>query len=147
MASVTLQALEDDKKYMIRQALEYISLIRGIDTNRIEQDEPHASIIDNLIKFDNEVHRHLYDIFKEQLDVIFAYIQKLSSMELSKEDRTTLDNLLISFIGMSNACKSTENIRENISTLRDALDPHIRTLYYELIDIVINLNRAVYSTI
>ena len=93
------------------------------------------------------MHRHLYYIFKEQLDVIFAYIQKLSSMELSKEDRTTLDNLLISFIGMSNACKSTENIRENISTLRDALDPHIRTLYYELIDIVINLNRAVYSTI
>ena len=147
MASVALQALEDDKKYMIRQALEYISLIRGVDTNRIEQDEPHASIIDNLIKFDNEVHRHLYDIFKEQLDVIFSYIQKLSNMELNKDDRARLDNLLISFIGMSNACKSTENIRENISTLRDALDSHIRILYYELIDIVINLNRAVYTNI
>jgi hypothetical protein len=43
--------------------------------------------------------------------------------------------------------KATENIRENINTLRDALDPNLRTLYYELLDIIIMLNKAVYTSI
>ena len=132
---------------MARQALEYISLIWGLDTNRIEQDEPHASVIDNLVKFDNELHRSLYGSFKNQLDIIFSYIQNTAAMDLDKDDREKLNKLLYGFIGLSNACKATENIRENISTLRDALDPHVRTIYYELMDIIIRMNKAVYSSI
>lgn len=146
-ASVALDALDVDKKYLTRQALEYISMIWGIDSSRIEHDEPQASIIDNLIKFDNELHRAMYTKVKQQLDLIFAYIQSLQSKELTSDDRQELDNYTLSFISLSNAIKATENIRENISTLREALDPHLRTLYYELLDIVISLNKAVYTSI
>lgn len=147
IATVALKALEDDKKYMTRQALEYISSIWWLETGRIEHNEPHASVIDNLNKFNNEIHRSLYKSFKEQLDIIFSAIQYLGNMDLDKADRARLDSLLNGFIALSNACKATENIRENISTLRDAIDSHVRTIYYELLDVVVKLNRAVYTTI
>jgi phosphate:Na+ symporter len=146
-ATIYLKALQDDKKYLTRQALTYISLIWWIDTNRIENNEPDASVIDNTIKFDNEYHKNLYSSCKNQLDLVFAYIQQLSSMNLDKDDRKELDILLAWFIWLSNAIKSTENIRENINTLRDALDPNVRTLYYELLVIIIRLNKAIYIKI
>lgn len=53
-AAVLLTALAQDKIQLTTQALQYISLIWGINTVRIEHNEPHAAIIDNLIPFDNE---------------------------------------------------------------------------------------------
>lgn len=144
-ANIWLQALDDDHKYMTRQALEYISMIWGLDTQRIENNENSASVLDNLIKFDNEVHRKLYLLFKNQMDIVLSSIQTIAWLDLSSEDRVRTQVLLNRFIALSNACKSIENIRENISTLRDNLDSKVRTLYYEMLEIVIMFNRSVYS--
>lgn len=46
---------------------------------------------------------------------------------------------------MSNACKDIESIREDINILRDAIDPNMRRIYYELIDIIIKINKATYA--
>ena len=145
--SVIINALEHDQKHLTRETLQYISLIRWVDTIRIENDEPHASVIDNLIKFDNEAHRKLYSDLKEQLDIVFAYMQQVSNLDFNKEDRKYFNNLLNWFIWISNAAKWIENIRENISTLRDSIDPNVRTIYYELLDIIIRTNKAIYSHI
>lgn len=45
---------------------------------------------------------------------------------------------------MSNAGKSTENIRENIISIRNSLNPQVQTLYYQIVEFVIGLNRASY---
>lgn len=51
------------------------------------------------------------------------------------------------FISLSNACKSTENVRENIQTVKNSLDKKLSIVAYEMIDHVININKAVYSVI
>lgn len=145
--SVLLWALDHDKKHLTRETLKYISLIWWVDTNRIENNEPHASVIDNLIKFDNELHRTMYDSLKDQFDIVFAYMQQVSNLDLDKEERKQFTELLDGFIGLSNGAKCIENIRENINSLRDSIDPHARIIYYELLDIILRTNRAVYSHI
>jgi di/tripeptidase len=104
-------------------------------------------VIDNLVKFDNELHRKMYDSLKDQFDIVFAYMQQVSNLELDKQERKQFTDLLNGFIGLSNAAKGIENIRENIDSLRDAIDPHVRIIYYELLDIILRTNRAVYSHI
>jgi hypothetical protein len=89
----------------------------------------------------------MYDSLKEQFDIVFAYMQQVSNLDLNKEDRKEFTSLLNGFIGLSNAAKCIENIRENINSLRDAIDPHARIIYYELLDIILRTNRAVYSHI
>lgn len=147
MAHIIIEALENDRKYITKQTLDYISTIWGLDTHRIEKDEPRPSIIDNLVNFDNEVHKSLYNSIKNQLDIILTYIPKISHMDLEADDRAHFDNLLRAFIGLSNACKSIESIRENILTIKNALDPNVRILYYELLDIIIDLNKTIYNKI
>lgn len=147
MAHIIIEALENDRKYITKQTLDYISTIWGLDTHRIEKDEPRPSIVGNLINFDNEIHKSLYSSIKNQLDIILTYIPKISHMDLEADDRAHFDNLLRAFIGLSNACKSIESIRENILTIKNALDPNVRILYYELLDIIIDLNKTVYNKI
>jgi phosphate:Na+ symporter len=146
-AAIALEALDHDKKHLTRQSLEYISLIWGVETRRIENNEPHAWVIDNLITFNNESHRKMYTWLHNQFDIIFAYIQQLSMIDLDVDDRKTLNKQLEGFIWLSSACKDIENIRENINMLREAIDPHVRIIYYELLDIILRTNRAIYSHI
>ncbi len=146
-ASIALRALQEDKKYLTKQSLEYISFIWGVDVYRIKNNRSHANIIDNLIKFDNEKHRAFYTSLKDQFDIIFTYIQRLSPVDLDWDDRKELNILLEEFIALNNSCKAIENIREDIIILREAIDPHAHTLYCELLDIIIRLNRASYTII
>jgi hypothetical protein len=89
----------------------------------------------------------MYAKFKNQLDLVLSYIQQLSTLELDTEDRAQIRPLRERAIGLSGACKSIENIRENIHTLRDALDPNLKKIYYELMDMVIRLNKSIYHHI
>ncbi len=145
MATITLNALQTDKIYIIWQVLEYISSIWGIDTYRIKQNEPDAAILKNLIKFDNEEHKELYEKIKDQLDTILPYIHQLSNLDLDKDERQELLSLQQQFINLSGACKSTENVRENIHMLRTAIDKSLSLIYYEMLDHVILLNKAIYA--
>lgn len=125
--------------------MEYISTIWGIDTNRIRNQEPDAAILNKLLKFDNEQHREHYQDIKDQLDTIFAYINQLSLSDLQAQDRQKLMLLQKQFISLSNACKSTENVRENIQTVKNSLDKKLSIIAYEMIDHVIDINKAVYA--
>jgi hypothetical protein len=97
-ASIFLSALDHDKKHLTKQSLQYISLIWGIDTIRIENNEPNAGIIDNMITFNNESHRAMYISLHNQFDIVFAYIQQLSMIDLDTDDRKTLNKKLEGFI-------------------------------------------------
>ena len=87
----------------------------------------------------------MYEILKEQFDVVFSYMQQVSNLDLDIKERKKCTALLNGFIGLNNAAKCIENIRENINSLRDSIDPHARVIYYELLDIVLRTNRAIYS--
>ncbi|AKH33157.1 Na+/Pi-cotransporter [candidate division SR1 bacterium Aalborg_AAW-1] len=147
MATLSINALETDKKYLIGQVLEYISSIWGIDTHRIRNQEPNAAVLNNMIKFDNEQHRELYQEIKEQLDTVFAYINQLSLSDLDAANRQKLMLLQKQFISLSNACKATENVRENIQTVKNSLDKKLSIIAYEMIDHIIAINKGVYSII
>ena len=147
MAALSLAALETDKKYLTGQVLEYISTIWGIDTHRIRNQEPDAAVLHKLLKFDNEQHKEHYQDIKDQLDAIFVYINQLSLSDLDADDRQELMLLQKQFISLSNACKSTENVRENIETVKNSLDKKLSVIAYEMIDHVIDMNKAVYAQI
>ncbi len=147
IASIALTALRNDKKYIVRQTLEYVSTIRGIDSNRIEHNESDDSIFNNLIPFDNELHRKLYDEVTEELDLILNYCQLLSEKDLDNEDRARLTEIMLSFLSLTQSLKSIKNIRENIVTIRGSLDQNVRTVYYEILAFVTNFNRTVYAMI
>lgn len=145
IASISLKALEDDKHYIWKLALEYFSSIRWIDTKLIETHQYTDTT--KKLKFDNELHRALYHSIKNQLDIIFSYIQHLADVHLSDTERKELIGLRDSFIGISNACKSTENIRENIMTITNSLDPTIHNIYNEIHGLIVRFNYAIYDHI
>ena len=145
--AVLITSLKHDQDYLTKETLHYISFIWWIDILRIQNDEPHASVVRHLIPFDNEIHRKMYESLKEQFDIIFAYMQQVWNLDLDNDERQKFTKLLNGYIGLSNAAKAIENIRENINSLRDSIDPHVHVIYSELLDIIIRTNRSVSSHI
>lgn len=127
--------------------MEYVSSIRGIDTHRIRANEPDAAILKKIVKFDNEKHKEFYQNIKDQLDTLFAYMNQLGALHLESDDRQKLIALQNQCISLSNACKSTENVRENIETVKNSLHDKLSIIYYEILDHIIALNKAVYNII
>lgn len=145
LATISLSALQEDKNYLIWQVLIYMSDIWWVESHRIQANEPQASILAQLKSFDNEYHKDLYKDIKEQLDTILAYINQLGQFELNAQERQTLFILQKQFIHLSNAGKSTENIRENIVSIRNSLNPQVQKIYYEIIEFIIEINRLSYQ--
>lgn len=147
IAAISLNALEDDRKYLIGQVLEYVSSIRGIDMARIQNNQSNALIFKHMKKFDNEEHKELYEEIKDQLDTIFAYMNQLWSFDLDHDDRQELWVLQKQFISLSNAGKATKNIREDIEIIRNNTHPALEAIYYELADQLIQINRIVHTVL
>ncbi len=135
MIDIYINALESDRLTLRDQVVEYVWYIWSIDTKSVRDG---AQIV-TLKKFDNDAHRDLYDTIKNQLDIILPYIQHLHRLNTDKEHEQRIDSLLRVFIAMSNTIKSTKNIRDNITTMREAIDPKLIEIYSELRHLVAQL--------
>lgn len=127
MIDIYLKALDDDKNHIKQLVTQYISEMRTID---IHQTKNHTNIISHT--FNNDNNKKIYEHTKEQIDIILSYMSTLQSHELDTPSRKKLATIVDHYIGMNNALKSTKNIRENIETMRDAIDESLPLVYQAL---------------
>ncbi len=143
IASISLAALEQDKNHIVWQVMLYISSIRGINSQLIQENFSKKEIRKNTITINAETHKKLYDDITEQLDALFAYINKLSHTSLDHDDREELIKLQQQFINLSNAFQATESIKEHITIIKHSSDTTLKEVQHEIMNLIISLNRVV----